>query len=247
MQAIIMAAGIGSRLKGLTQDLPKPLIQVKGVPMLGRKLINILRIQEISEVIIVTGYLHEQIEEYVKTNFPNKRIRLVYNEEYMQGSVLTLLKAVPFIKEGFLLLNSDHLFSTKAYVNVIKNVKGIGVCSFRNRKPFDDEMKIKVNENGWVELSKTHSSYDSGYTGLTAISDEVYKNYLACAQERFQTVGKHIVPESLILPLCKLGVPVFEYDLSGHSFVEVDNLEDLEIAHHRIKLIEAEDNWQPHE
>jgi len=241
MQAIIMAAGKGTRLQDMTKELPKPLVPVRGIPMLGRKLNNLLKVRGISEIIVVTGYLGEQIENYVRTNYPNERIRLVRNDEYNKGSVITLLKAAPYIKQGFLLLNADHLFSAKAYRKVVRDAKGVMICSFRNRKPFDDEMKIKYHDNGHVEMSKKHETYDCGYTGLTAVGNDAYQDYLKIAREKLQLMGENIVPENLILPLCENGVPVNDYDLSAHSFVEVDTPEDFVIAHHRIKLIEAED------
>lgn len=241
MQAVILAAGKGCRLNYLTEDKPKPLVKIKGVTMLGRKLNALLKIAEINEIIIVTGHMTEQIEEFVKKNYSSQKIKLVYNEDYQKGSVLTILKAEPFIKEGFLLLNADHLFSSKVYQKVVKEVKDVMVCSFRNRTPADDEMKIKFNLDNTVEMSKKHLEYDCGYTGLTVIGDRRVKEYFKIAQKVLAEIGEQIVVENLILPLSQKNIPIQNCDLSNFTFVEVDNPEDFKIAQKKITLVEAEE------
>ena len=65
MQAIILAAGKGTRLGGLLQGKPKPLLPIKGVPMIGRTIKSLLKITEITEIIIITGHMSKQINGYV--------------------------------------------------------------------------------------------------------------------------------------------------------------------------------------
>ena len=67
MQAVILAAGVGKRLKPLTDDLPKPMVRVNGRPILEYTL-SILP-KEIDEVILIVGYLKEKIIEYFGDSF----------------------------------------------------------------------------------------------------------------------------------------------------------------------------------
>ena len=64
MRAILLAAGMGTRLRPLTLDTPKSLVKVNGRPMLETQ-IEFLREKGISEIIVVTGYLSEKFE-YLK-------------------------------------------------------------------------------------------------------------------------------------------------------------------------------------
>ena len=67
MRAILLAAGIGSRLRPLTLETPKPLIQVKGEPIIERQ-IKALNDVGITDILIVTGYLNKKFE-YLKEKY----------------------------------------------------------------------------------------------------------------------------------------------------------------------------------
>ena len=65
MKALILAGGIGKRLRPLTESIPKPLIEVNKKPILER-IIEWLKENEITEIILSVGYLHEKIKDYFK-------------------------------------------------------------------------------------------------------------------------------------------------------------------------------------
>ena len=68
MQVIIPMAGFGKRLRPLTHTRPKPLVNVAGKPVLGHVLDSLSGL-DITELLCVTGYLGEQIEAYIETNY----------------------------------------------------------------------------------------------------------------------------------------------------------------------------------
>jgi len=63
MQAIILAGGKGERLRPYTQDRPKPMVEILGIPILGYQ-IQWLRMQGITDIIVACGYRHEVIQDY---------------------------------------------------------------------------------------------------------------------------------------------------------------------------------------
>ena len=77
MNAIILAAGLGSRLKELTKNKHKALFEIEGVPNIERT-INFLHEINIKEIYIITGYLSEQFE-YLKDKF---NVELIKNNNY---------------------------------------------------------------------------------------------------------------------------------------------------------------------
>ncbi|WP_405030820.1 NDP-sugar synthase [Metallosphaera sp.] len=71
MKAVILGAGYGSRLRPLTNEKPKPLVEIKGKPILEWQ-INWLKKHGIKEIVITTGYKREMIMEWGKTNLRKK-------------------------------------------------------------------------------------------------------------------------------------------------------------------------------
>ena len=63
MQVVILAGGLGTRLRPLTVQVPKPMVPVAGVPYLEHQLRLLVR-QSLGEIVMLTGYLGEQIEAY---------------------------------------------------------------------------------------------------------------------------------------------------------------------------------------
>ena len=81
MIAIILAAGMASRLRPLTNNTPKCLLKIGERSLLQRS-IDALIINGIKEFVIVTGYLHNQIEDFVKQQYPDINISFIHNEIY---------------------------------------------------------------------------------------------------------------------------------------------------------------------
>jgi NDP-sugar pyrophosphorylase family protein len=108
MQAVILAAGAGKRLRPLTNDIPKPMVRVSGKPILERTL-DILP-DNVGEVIMVVGYKKEKIIEYFGNEFKHIKIQYVEQTE-PRGTYDALECAKPFLEDDFfLLLHGDELY-----------------------------------------------------------------------------------------------------------------------------------------
>ena len=108
MQTVILAGGLGTRLGPLTRKIPKPMVPVAGVPYLEHQL-ALLAHQSLRDVLLLTGYLGEQIENYFGTG-SRLGLRLRYvREAQPQGTGGALRDARPQLAESFLLLYGDSL------------------------------------------------------------------------------------------------------------------------------------------
>ncbi|MFR7761534.1 MAG: sugar phosphate nucleotidyltransferase [Eubacterium sp.] len=104
-RAIIMAAGLGNRLRPVTLKIPKPLIKVNGIRMID-SVIDALHKNEIYEIYIVVGYLKEQFS-VVQENYPD--IKLIENPYYMTcNNISSLYVARDYIDDA-IILDGDQL------------------------------------------------------------------------------------------------------------------------------------------
>lgn len=114
INAIVMAAGLGTRMAPLTKTTPKPLISVNGTPMI-ETVINALVTAGVERISVVVGYLKEQFC-YLEERYP--AVVLVENTEYLEknnissiyAAVDVLEQGATFICEADLVISDEHIF-----------------------------------------------------------------------------------------------------------------------------------------
>ena len=123
MKAVILLAGLGTRLRPHTYSKPKPLVQVAGKPVLGHILDSLAGLK-IDETIFVVGYLGDQIEKYVAKNYPQMRARYVEQTE-MKGQAHAIQLTKEFIDQDVLIIFGDTIWETD--FTRLARVKGDGL------------------------------------------------------------------------------------------------------------------------
>lgn len=109
MQAIILAAGKGTRMGEHTKTKPKPMIRIGGRPILEHTLLSLPR--SINEALIVVNYLSNQIRDYFSYKFGGININYIEQKEFL-GTANAIWEAKQFLKnEKFLVLNGDDLYN----------------------------------------------------------------------------------------------------------------------------------------
>lgn len=106
MQCVILAAGKGTRLRPLTEHTPKPLVQVSGKALLDY-VVEALP-SAVTELIIVTGYLEEQIKEYCGEEFHGRSVKYIHQAE-QNGPAKALWLCKELIKNRFILMFADDI------------------------------------------------------------------------------------------------------------------------------------------
>lgn len=158
MKAVILAAGIASRLRPLTNHTPKCLLKV-GDKCLLERAINGLIANNIRHIIIVTGYLQEQIVSFVNGNYPDLTVEFIYNEEYAStNNIYSLWLAKNSIKnDTIILLDSDILFDPLVVKAVIDEPYP-NTLALNRHSLSEEEMKIVAGPDNLIqEISKTCS------------------------------------------------------------------------------------------
>ncbi len=173
MQAVILAGGLGSRLRPITETMPKPMVPVAGVPYLEYQLRELAR-QEIRDIVLLTGYLGHQIEDYFGTG-EQLGIRLRYSQEPQPlGTGGALRLALPLLDEEFLVIYGDSYLPIdySAVLVKLRSSGAEGVVVVYNNRLSDTSVKnnIDLDENDYVtryEKDGEHLSYvDAGVLGF---------------------------------------------------------------------------------
>lgn len=156
MKAVILAAGMASRLRPLTNNTPKCLLKVGERSLLQRS-IDALVENGVREFVFVTGYLHEMIEEFVGKQYPDLKCTYIYNNVYEStNNIYSLWLARPEAEnEEILLLDSDLLYDPLIVGRVLTSPAD-NVLTLIKHPLGEEEMKVVTDANGSIlEISKT--------------------------------------------------------------------------------------------
>ena len=109
MQLVILSAGIGSRLKPLTETVPKCLIEVANKPILGHQIDLFIDNKNVEEIIIVIGYKPGLVRTFIESNYGgDEKIVCIENKDYLTtNNMYSLFLTKNYIKGKLLLINGD--------------------------------------------------------------------------------------------------------------------------------------------
>lgn len=157
MKAIILAAGMASRLRPLTEHTPKCLLNIGERPLLQRSMDALIQCG-IRDFVIVTGYLHEMIENFVAEKYgENISVTFIHNEVYdSTNNIYSLWLARPEAEgKDFLLLDSDLLYDPQIPQQVL-HCPSANVLTLIKHDLGEEEMKVVTAADGSIkEISKT--------------------------------------------------------------------------------------------
>ena len=146
MQALILAGGLGTRLRPITETIPKPMVTVAGAPYLAHQLKELGR-QRITDIVLLTGYLGEQIEEYFGDG-SDWGLQIRYSREPRPlGTGGALRLAEPLLAEEFLVIYGDSYLPIDygAVLERLVNSTAVGVLVVYNNRLNDTSVKNNVD------------------------------------------------------------------------------------------------------
>lgn len=163
-QAVILAGGLGTRLRPLTDSLPKPMIPINNKPFLGY-LVDLLKENKINEIVMLLGYMPEKIQEHFKDG-----LKFGINIKYSVGDISfntgTRIKhAENLLDDNFLMLYGDNYWPMNLE-KMIKNYKKLEVPAtvtiYNNKDGFGEygfENNIHVSDEGIIlDYDKTRKN-----------------------------------------------------------------------------------------
>ena len=238
-KAIILAAGTASRLRPLTLHTPKCLLKVGERTLLERSMDALIK-AGIREFCIVTGYLHEKIEDFVKQTYGESiDVCFIHNKDYeTTNNIYSLWLARPKADgQEVLLLDSDLLYDGQIVERVLADSHE-NVLTLIRHELGEEEMKVVMNENGAItEISKTCNPALAAGESLgiermgKAYTTALYKELdIMMNQEHLENTFYELA----FLRLIAQGNTFSVLDVTEFFSCELDTIEDFENAKQRI-------------
>lgn len=234
MKAVILAAGIASRLRPLTLHKPKCLLKIMDKSLLERTL-DALILNGFQEFVIVTGYLKEMIEDFISLNYPEISVEFIYNNEYASTNNIYSLWLTKNCVNGrdIMLLDSDILFDP-AIIKTLLNSRHSDCLAMNTHELGDEEIKVIIdNSDKIMEISKTCSIQDAAgeSIGIEKFSSSLTKRLFEELDDMILNKKQSgIFYEAAFENIINKGTDIYAIDTTGIFSMELDTIEDFETA-----------------
>lgn len=177
----MLCGGLGTRLKSVIKDIPKPMAPIKDKPFL-EFIFKYLKEQGIKEVILAVSYKYEVIKEYFKDEFLGIKITYSIEKEPL-GTGGAIREALEFVKNESYVLNGDTFFN----INLTKlKLSGSQIClALKQMQDFDRYGTVELYSENYIKLFKEKEFTKQGLIngGIYLLSKDIFKGF--SLQEKF--------------------------------------------------------------
>ena len=223
VKAIILAAGTASRLRPLTSDRPKCLLKIGERTLLERSM-DALIAAGVSEFCIVTGYLHNLIEDFVSTRYPGLKVTFIHNEVYdLTNNIYSLYLARP-VAEGseVLLLDSDLVYDPEI-ARLVVSATDDNVLTLIRHDLGEEEMKVVTDGSPAQAAGESLGIEKMGpaYTRALYKELEVMMNEEHLENKFYELAFERLIPQGHSFRIL---------DVTNLFSCELDTVEDFENA-----------------
>lgn len=238
MKAIILAAGMGSRLGEYTKENTKAMVKVNNKTLIERNL-DILNNNGIQEAIIVVGYKREGLINYLGSSYKSINIKYIVNSEYDKtNNIYSLYLAKEEFDDDILLLESDIIFEDKIIKDLLEDENETLVLVDKYQS-FMDGTVVTLDENNNIKefINKDQFNYeltDSYYktVNIYKFSKEFLNNkYLPYLEAYIKSEGMNEYYEQVLKVISSLrSTKLMAKVIDNEKWYEIDDAQDLDIA-----------------
>jgi histidinol-phosphate/aromatic aminotransferase/cobyric acid decarboxylase-like protein/choline kinase len=239
MQAIILAAGMGKRLKELTQDNTKCMVRVNGVALIDRVLHQLERLH-LSRIVIVVGYEGQKLIDFIGTLGIQTPICYIDNPIYDKtNNIYSLALAKEYlIKEDTLLLESDIIFEDSVLQSLLDDPRET-LALVDKYESWMDGTCVKIGEDDAIDAVISGKKFVFEDTRDYYKTVNIYKfsrhfsatHYVPFLEAYTSALGNNQYYEQVLRVITMLDEPgIKAKKLEGQLWYEIDDIQDLDIA-----------------
>lgn len=225
MKGLILAAGDGGRLRPLTLETPKVLLEVAGDPLIHYP-IKALRFAGVTEIAVVVGHNAPKVEEAVGNVYPD--IKFLYNENFLGGNALSIGLARDFVADDpFVVCMGDHPISPKIVAGLLSDPgDGNILCVDPDASlpaQLNDATRVLVDDGGYIDsIGKDLETWSAIDTGVFKMTKEVF----SVIDLLTNSLGTEVSISDVVRYLGTIGRPFSICDVGGAFWSDVDTLDD---------------------
>jgi choline kinase len=238
MKAVILAAGCATRLRPYSDDTPKTLLPVGGVPILRRTITNLLRVG-FDEFVVGTGYLEHMVRDAVGSWFPGLDVHYVINREFQStnNAYSLLLMREQVEHGGFILLDGDVVFDVSVVEELVERgpdclaVRSVGEIGL-------EEVKVTADNHDRVLAIGKHVPVRSAMgesVGIELFSAASSRRLFGALHQRVCEQGLvNEYYEAAFQQIIDEGTTLYGVDIGSMYATEIDTIDDLNAANARL-------------
>jgi CTP:phosphocholine cytidylyltransferase-like protein len=221
-RAILLAAGLGSRMRPLTETLPKPLVPVAGRALV-ETVVAALHARGVTDIVVVVGYLKERFAA-LRERFPG--VRLVENRAYAEkNNVSSIAAAAAEMADADCFVCEADLFVRNA--DVLRRPLEKSGYFGRFHRGFTDDWVFGTRDGRIVRVGKGGSDCFA-MTGLSYFRrDDAARVAAACEAAARDPASSGLFWDEVVDRLCREGLDLAVHEIADGDVVECDTLEDL--------------------
>lgn len=229
MQAIILAAGKGSRLGSLTAGKPKSFVEINGKKLIEYNL-KLLEKYGVDDIIIVTGYQCEAFEELMRDM---KNVKFVYNPFYEMVNVLgSFYMGMNMLNDDFIYLHADTICEPKIFEKLVRLESDV-ILPVDYKICDDEAMKVRSENGQVVQITKQmpNELAEGEFIGMAAFKKKV----IPALKEKTKQLMKEKAFTDYFESAIQRLIDEEKFDIrtvptDGAFWAEVDFIEDYEKA-----------------
>jgi len=227
MTYIVLAAGIGANLHPLTLTHPKSLYKLdNSITLLRHNVKMIRRFDKSAEIVVVVGFMHKTVTKDILS----ENVKIVHNPFYsVTGSMGSLWFAREYLqRENVAVINGDVIFDSYIMKNVICKPTDIPYVVVDSSLTASGKYYVNVQEDKVCIMSKQLSDYFATYSSVTKL-DAVSSRFVLMELEKMVNDGmfEHFYEDVLVQMIFSDNFELYYVDIKGHSWTEVDSVDDL--------------------
>lgn len=227
---MILNSGVGSRLKELTKDKPKALLELAGKPLLGHQIDRLLDLG-IDQFIITTGPFEERIKNYLREVYPNLNVVYVKNSEYKSTNyIYSMFLAAKEVDDDIVLLHGDLVFNKQALEKLLKDNHENCVLVNKDVPLSQKDFKAILNNRRVVKIGIEFFGQNAFFClPLYKFSKKDFRLWLREIQRYVESGNLKVYAENALNDILN-SLPLFAVYFNQEICFEVDTLEDYEYA-----------------